>query len=163
MLLGEGGTPAVFGAPAIYSADDLPDGFILLPRYEVQAAAGGGAVVHSEQVVDHLAFKRDWIVHRLRRNPTALILIEAIGDSMETTISDGDLLLVDTSEGQLRDNAIYALSMDGALLVKRLQRRMSGAVVVKSDNDRYEPEELTASEAEALRIVGQVVWHGGML
>jgi len=35
--------------------------FALVPRYNVQASMGGGADVHSEQVVDHLAFKRSWL------------------------------------------------------------------------------------------------------
>lgn len=151
-------------APAVYDADDLPDGFVLLPRYEVKAAAGSGALVHSEQIVDHLAFKRDWIVRQLRRNPANLILIEAMGDSMVPTIADRDLLLVDLGEASLRDNAIYALSLNGDVVVKRLERRMNGAVRVISDNrQRYSDYELNPVEAGELRIIGQVVWHGGSL
>lgn len=151
-------------APAIYDVQSLPDGFVLLPKYEVRAAAGDGALVHSEQIVDHLAFKHDWIVRQLRRNPVYLILIEAMGNSMVPTIGDRDLLLVDTSDAQLRDNAIYALSLNGDVVVKRLERRMNGAVRVISDNrDNYDPYELGPDEADELRIIGQVVWHGGKL
>jgi len=146
------------------SATELGPEFVLLPRYEVRAAAGGGAVVSSEQIVDHLAFKTDWVRHTLRRNPANLILIEAMGDSMEPTIADGDLLLVDTTEGKVRDNAIYALSVDGDLIVKRVQRAIaSGGVTIISDNPRYQPQQLDAREVTQLRVIGQVCWHGGVL
>lgn len=150
--------------PAVFrSAEDLGDGFVLLPRYEVRAAAGGGAVINSEQVVDHLAFKASWVRHTLRRSPAALILIEAMGDSMEPTISHGDLLLVDTSEGRIRDNSVYVLSLNGDLIVKRIQRRLSGEIEVMSDNARYSPDLIPPSQADQLRVVGLVVWHGGVI
>ncbi|MFM2042080.1 MAG: hypothetical protein RLY86_656 [Pseudomonadota bacterium] len=136
--------------------------FVLLPRYEVRAAAGGGAVVTSEQVVDHLAFKAQWVRRTLRRNPEDLILIEANGDSMEPTIANGDLLLVDISITAFKDFAVYVMSMDGELVVKRIERNFAtGGVLISSDNPRYRGQELTASQAQQLRIVGQVVWHGG--
>jgi phage repressor protein C with HTH and peptisase S24 domain len=145
-------------------ADRLGTEFVLLPRYEVRAAAGGGALVHSEQVVDHLAFKSDWVRHRLRRNPAHLGLIEAMGDSMEPTIADGDLLLVDFSENKVKDNAIYALSADGDLIVKRIQRNpITGSLTIISDNPRYPPIVLEGHEAARLRVVGQVCWHGGLI
>lgn len=42
-----------------------PDGFILVPHYEVQASAGHGSLIHSEQIVDYLAFKADWVRNTL--------------------------------------------------------------------------------------------------
>ncbi|WP_142849786.1 S24 family peptidase [Telmatospirillum sp. J64-1] len=145
------------------SASDLGDEYVLVPRYDVRASAGHGAVIHSEQVVDHLAFKAEWVRRQLRVNPSYLLLIEAMGDSMEETISDGDLLLVNTQEPRIKDNAIYALSVNGDLIVKRVQRRLDGTLLVKSDNPRYEPEELPPHLAGQLRVIGQVVWHGGLI
>jgi len=134
-----------------------------VPRYDVRAAAGGGAVIHSEQIVDYLAFKADWVRSTLRLNPSWLLLIEAVGDSMEDTISDGDLLLVNTHEPRIKENAIYAISVNGSLLVKRIQLKLDGTLVVKSDNPRYDPEVVPPNEADQLRVIGQVVWHGGLV
>jgi phage repressor protein C with HTH and peptisase S24 domain len=141
----------------------LGDEFVLLPRYDVQASAGAGALIHSEQIVDYLAFKADWVRDRLGRRPSDLLLLEASGDSMQPTIHHGDLLLVDRSTDHLRDSAIYVLANGGELMVKRVERRMAGGIVIRSDNARYEPETFSADEAEALRVIGQVVWHGGLL
>ena len=89
-----------------------------------------------------------------------LALIEVHGDSMEPTLSNGDLILLDTRHGKVMDNAVYALQHNGTLLVKRIQRRLDGSLVVKSDNPRYEPESLTRDAAESLGVVGRVVWSG---
>lgn len=147
----------------VKTAAELGGDFVLVPRYDVRAAAGGGAVIHSEQIVDHLAFKADWVRTTLRLNPSWLLLIEAVGDSMEDTISDGDLLLVNTHEPRIKENAIYAISVNGNLLVKRIQLKLDGTLVVKSDNPRYDAEVVPPNEADQLRVIGQVVWHGGLV
>lgn len=141
----------------------LGDEFVLVPRYNVQASAGNGSVIYSEQIVDYLAFKSDWVRGTLRLNPAWLLLIEAVGDSMEGTISDGDLLLVNTNEPRIRENAVYAINVKGNLLVKRVQMKMDGSLVVSSDNPRYTPEIIPPVEAENLRVIGQVIWHGGIM
>lgn len=144
-------------------SQELGSEFTLLPRYEVRAAAGGAGAIISENVVDYLAFKTEWIVQRLRRNPATLFLFEIMGDSMENTFHDGDLVLADGAISSIRDNAVYALGVDDTVIAKRLQRRATGNIVVKSDNPRYEPDELTPHEASQLRILGQVLWRAGML
>lgn len=155
--------PGLAEEPAAFRpAAGLGDDFVLLPKYDVRAAAGGGAVIHSEQIVDYLAFKASWVYQRLGAQPKNLILLESWGDSMEPTIADGDLLLVDRSRAQVRDNAIYAFAADGNLMVKRLQRRIAtGHLIVISDNPRYAPEEL--GPGVPLNVIGQVIWHGGLV
>ena len=139
---------------------DLGEDFVLVPRYEVMASAGGGAMVHSEQVVDHLAFRSEWVRNALDVSVKALALISVKGDSMEPTLSNGDLILVDTSTQKIDDNAIYVLRFNGSLLVKRIQRKFDGSVVIKSDNQAYDPEVITGGAIEELHIVGRVVWGG---
>jgi phage repressor protein C with HTH and peptisase S24 domain len=150
-----GGGLAVHG-----SATSLSNEFVLVPRYEVSARGGNGYVIHSEQVVDHLAFKADWVRLELGSSPKNLVLISAVGESMEPTIRPGDLLLVDRGSDGVRQDAIYAISHDGELRIKRVQRLFNGTLIIKSDNPGYQPEELTADESLSLRIVGRVVWSG---
>jgi phage repressor protein C with HTH and peptisase S24 domain len=138
----------------------LADDFVTVPRYDVEACAGHGAVIHSEQVVDHLAFRADWVRHALGVQQYDLALISVKGDSMEPTLSNGDLILLDMHSGKVEDNAIYALQHNGTLLVKRIQRRLDGSVVVSSDNPRYEAESISVEGVSALRVVGRVVWAG---
>jgi phage repressor protein C with HTH and peptisase S24 domain len=138
-----------------------PPGYVLLPRVEARAAAGHGSGLGSDQVVDFLAFSEDWVRNTLHRRPANLALLEATGDSMDPTIRDGDILLVDTSVTDIQSSRVYVLQVNGALLVKRIQVRLDGSLVVKSDNPSYEAEVVRPDERSPLRIVGQVVWQAG--
>jgi phage repressor protein C with HTH and peptisase S24 domain len=139
------------------------DGYIKVPRFDVKASAGGGAIIHSEQIVDHLYFKTEWVKNVLGIPRDFLALISVQGDSMEPTLSNGDLILVDTRTSRVEDGAIYVVQYDDALLVKRLQKKYDGSVVIRSDNTFYEPEILHGEEANNLKIVGRVVWAGGVI
>jgi len=57
-------------------------------------------------------------------------------------------------------DAIYAFATNGELRVKRMQLKIDGSLVVKSDNPKYDAEILTSDKAASLRIVGRVVWSG---
>lgn len=137
-----------------------PYGFVLVPRYDVAASMGNGSVIHSEQIVDHLAFREEWVRTELGTTPKNLVLISAIGDSMEPTLRAGDLLLIDRSSASVKQDAIYAFATNGELRVKRMQLKIDGTLVVKSDNSQYETETLCSDQASSLRIVGRVVWSG---
>lgn len=148
--------------PAFGETGELPEGFILVPRYDVQAAAGGDSIIHSEQVVDSLAFRSSWILE-LGLKPDALALISARGDSMEPTLHPGDLLLIDLSNSSVREDAIYAIQNDGSLVVKRVQKLFDGSIVIKSDNPEYREQVIDKELLETVRIVGRVVWAGRRL
>lgn len=139
-------------------------GYVYVPRYDVMASAGPGALIEDENIVDYMAFKEDWIRKRLRARPEDLALIEAEGDSMLPTIQPGDLLLVDRSVVKLRDDAIYIIGIHDSLQVKRLQRFFNGAIEVNSDNDRYYAKHtLSEDDAANLRIAGRVRWIARMI
>lgn len=89
-----------------------------------------------------------------------LVLVTALGDSIEPTVSDGDLLLVDMRQAEIVDGAIHVVRINDHLLAKRLQMGLEGQVIVRSDNARYSPMESTR---DALQVVGRVVWRGGKM
>ena len=140
---------------------DAPSDYVLVPRFGVRAAAGSGALVATEEVQSFLAFRNDWVRRTLRRNPGDLAVIEAVGDSMEPTIANGDVLLIDRSEERIRDNAIYVLLAGDELVVKRVQRRMDGTLMILSDNKAYSSEEVPSHKAIDLKVIGRVFWAGG--
>lgn len=131
--------------------------YVQVPRYEIAASAGGGAVVQSEQIVDYVAFKTEWLRMSLGLSPAQAAVISVIGDSMEPYLADGDLILVDTSVARIENDAIYVIQSGDSLLVKRIQRKLDGTVIVKSDNERYEPEVFRGEATELLRVVGRLV------
>lgn len=167
LLTGEGpmrlGEPEPATKASLYAnAADLEHEYVLVPRYDVTVSAGGGALAESEQVVDHLAFKARWI-HAMRLNPANLLLVNTMGDSMYPTIKEGDLLLVDKGQRDVRIDAIYILRNDGALVAKRLQRLDDGSIRIKSDNKAYDPQVVPPERVPMLNIIGRVVWGGGRM
>lgn len=153
------------GKPAHAINENIPHAsalsdFVFVPRYDVKASAGHGSLIHSEQIVDHLAFKKSWVRTQLGCTETDLALITVKGDSMEPTLSPNDLILIDLRKNYVADNAVYVLQYDGSLLVKRIQRLMNGSVIIKSDNPEYKIEELSADQAKKLNVLGVVVWYG---
>ncbi|WP_084174666.1 XRE family transcriptional regulator [Afifella pfennigii] len=137
------------------------EGFALIPKIDVQAAAGAGAVVDSEAVSAEIALSPRWLRAR-HINPAGARMLTAKGDSMEPTIRSGDTLIVDTSIEMVVDSGIYVVVYGGLLLVKRVQLRRDGSVILKSDNPaaHYEDEIVPAAEAHELRIAGRVMWFG---
>jgi phage repressor protein C with HTH and peptisase S24 domain len=139
-----------------------PLGTVQIARYNARAAAGPGALLDPATIIENISFSADWVRTVLRRNPAHLALIECSGDSMEPTLRDGDVLMVDTSVTEVQSSRIYVLDVDGALLVKRIQRMLNGSYRVISDNPRYEAEVIEPSARAPLRIVGEVVWQSGL-
>lgn len=145
------------------AAYEAPLATVSLPRFTVQASAGGGALVQSEEIVDRFVVSRDWLARYVAPGARAGI-IEARGDSMEPTIRDGDILLLDfdIDRAAIDAGGVFVITVDGALLVKRLQATVDGAILVLSDNDYYQPERLTREFAdERMTVHARVVWSGG--
>jgi len=148
------------GQPFDKELDQQQEGFVKIPRYKVVASAGNGTMIHSEQIVDHLAFRSDWVRHALGVPVASLALINVTGDSMEPTLSNGDLILIDTSVSKVEDSGVYVLRYDGILKVKRIHSKYDGSVVIISDNAKYSPELIQGDLINDLYVVGRVVWCG---
>lgn len=135
--------------------------FVVVPRIEVRLGAGGEAEVYDVEEKENYAFRRDWLLSR--GNPKHMRLMTVVGDSMEPTLSEGDLVLVDLSKTDPRDG-IYALRIHTGLVVKRVQRMGKSRIRVISDNPKYPPQEFDLeSEGNDLAVIGKVIWLGRSL
>ena len=166
-----GEEPRRWGQPKLQSIDgthpskeapyqDAPfsNQYTLVPRYAVHASAGVGNEIIQEDVLDRLAFKQDWL-HKRGLSPESLGIIYAVGDSMQPTFSDGDVLLLDLNQKRAQDGKIFVLRSEEYLYVKRLQI-LPGRIQIVSDNPKYQPFEVTSDDADLWSIIGQVVWVG---
>lgn len=138
--------------------------FVLLPSRDSVAAAGASPEVPVDRRGAHyMAFRNDWVREEIGIDPAAIGLERAVGDSMAPTINDGDLLLLDTGQRAFALFGIYVLEIDGERLVKRVQRKLDGSLVLISDNTDYERDVVPAGRVEHLRAIGRVVWIGKKL
>ncbi|OUI78573.1 S24 family peptidase, partial [Acetobacter tropicalis] len=97
-----------------------------------------------------------------RQDGTSLRLVSVIGDAMLPTLAENDLVILDTADQQIHGSGLFALAVDDSILIRRLERRLGGGLRVIADNDRYPPQDLTQDEASDLKIVGEVLWTGGV-
>lgn len=133
-----------------------------VPLLNVTAGMGANAQTPwSEEVVHRATISKEW----LRQNTTAtaynrLAIVTGRGDSMRPTISHGDTLLVDTSSTAIKQDAIYVLSRDGDIYIKRVARNIDGTYDIISDNPAYEKRTIKDPLKEGLLILGRVlcVW-----
>ena len=164
---GEGPEPDLVSLDARARSPDLAAGaersqFHLLPKTAKAAAAGSGEHT-SDGATEFIGFRHDWLRATFNREPDDVILETAIGDSMEPLIGNGDLLLVDTTDQSVRNFGVYVIELRTERLVKRVQRKFDGSLILISDNTRYQPEVITPDVATDVRVVGRVIWRGGGL
>jgi phage repressor protein C with HTH and peptisase S24 domain len=134
---------------------------VTIPFYDVEASAGHGALVESDQYEKLITFSPDYIRNEIGVNPNNVFLMLARGDSMYPTIKDGAMIMVEKDLEHLNDG-IFVLRLNNALLVKRLNILPTGTIKVLSDNKMYEPYEIDAKllEADNVEVLGRVVWSG---
>jgi phage repressor protein C with HTH and peptisase S24 domain len=136
------------------SAMGLRNGFVRPDRQEAN---------FGEDFSDALAFSSEWLEREFGVGGEALTLVRTRDDAMEPTIRRGDLLLVDCSQTQVADNALYALGFAGTFQVKRIQILLDGALAILSDNPAYEKQLIGTRAAKELNVLGRVIWFGRKL
>jgi len=142
----------------LFSPDVAADA-VSIPLLSVFAGAGAGVAQEQIAVVRRLPFSGP-LLRQLGVSPHHAHFITARGDSMEPTIADGAIVLVDTSVSRIRDDGVYAIVVDGDVRLKRVQKGV-GVVTLISDNPKYRPEVL--SSTDDLKVEGKVFWTGSGL
>jgi len=129
----------------------------LINIYEnIEASAGDGSVVNSEEPTDHLWVENKWLQEIVHYVPSDMAIIKVKGDSMEPTLSPGDMILIDRQpieRDQLNDG-IYVINRNGTTHVKRLQSTEEGIRIISDNKTLYEAETVT----DNLIVCGRVIW-----
>lgn len=124
------------------------------------AALGEGAVIDEYAETHKLKFRAESL-RRKRLRPDRLAVLYGKGESMLPTIKNGDAILFDTSDIEPRDDKIYVISYEGALMAKRLIE-IGGNWHIQSDN-RDDPKwrkPVPVDETKQFAIHGRVRWIG---
>jgi len=135
-------------------------GFALIPQYAAKAGAGEEKSALSEDPVNLLAFREEWIRSELRRHPKDLFLLTVDGDSMVPTLVPGEIVLVDRTVRKVSSDAIYLVRAFGGIMVKRAELHSDG-LHLRSDNPAYHERVIVNAELdETVEILGRVIWGG---
>ena len=134
------------------------DDFTKVRRLHVQGSAGYGKTNTEEKEGEPIAFRKNWLRDHVGVAAENLSVIQARGDSMEPTIRDGALVLVNHEIERIENDGIYAISIEGDLYIKRIQKNFCGGLVIKSDNPAYADQTIEAPESLNIKIVGLIKW-----
>ncbi len=134
-----------------------------IPRYSAQLSAGSGTFFERAEILNYIPFNPDFFLGHLNRNPEDMIIVDARGESMEPTMRDRDLLMIDRSSAKRPiTSAIYGFTFGQDIYVKRLFVTPDG-IVAKSDNKDYGEFTIKPEDMDQFHPIGRVVWIGRTL
>lgn len=142
------------------AADLPPDQYVFFPKLDHRWSCGTGGPDHSqiEQTDKTIPFTADW-AKRMGWSPRTHFTMRAAGESMEPTIQDKAPVVIDTSEAgrNVRSGKVYAITVNGEPLLKRLDKLPGGRLRVRSDNQApaYAAFEVADGDIE---VIGRAVW-----
>jgi len=149
-------------AKTVHQKEDDNEESIRIPLYDVRASAGHGTYVDSEYKTDDMLFDKRWILYTMRLQPEKLSVISVMGDSMEPTLQEKDLVLVDHRYKKAKTDGVYVVNYDDMLLIKRVQSTPEG-LYIRSDNHLYKEVFVSTDTPKPIKIIGRVVWVGKRL
>lgn len=143
-----------------YSANDHK--FLKVPELDVRLAAGRlGIENYQETEIGEIQLRKSFLesfglpVERMK-------IVYADGDSMEPVIRHRSPMLfyeeMLTSKRQLDPRTVYAINLDGKMVVKCIVKGKNGAWFARSLNPAYEDFPLSPDDGGEIRIVGRILW-----
>ena len=131
----------------------------VVPMLDIEASAGTGSITGIETTTEQFALNKRWLSNQLGVYSEQLAFVSIRGDSMEPTLQDGDMVLVDLSQQQPSNAAVFIIQTEDGLMAKRIVPKQHHMEVI-SDNPAYPNWHITPENAEQHGISGRVVWCG---
>ena len=138
------------------------DGFVHVPLFDVQVSAGNGAFNDVESIEAMKPFDANFIRRDLGIAHNHIAMSRVAGVSMEPWLHHKDTILSDLRDREALTEGVHVVRLDGALLVKKLQRLPGKILRVSSYNAAYEPFDVQGGEDSDrdFAVIGRVRWGG---
>ena len=137
--------------------EQINEDCITIDHIHINPSCGSGTVVLAEADVTPIKIGREIIKNVWNSRPEDLKIFKASGDSMQETITDNDLLLIDLSKTDFKNGGIFLLTINNDWFIKRLRMRLSGELDIISDNPKYPIETLQPDTTAEIKIIGRVI------
>lgn len=126
----------------------------------VNVSAGGGAY-EAEDEFESLEIP-PYFIDMLggKDNLKNIDAINVVGDSMEPTLNNDNIIFLDKTKNDISRDGIYAFTTTHGIFVKRIQKRVDGKLDIISDNKDYPSQVLNTKE---INIIGKVISSFGFV
>ena len=141
--------------------DGHQDEFLFVDKAEARPSAGGGSLATSASSDGQYAFRLDWVLHKTQ-DVNSLKIMEVMGRSMESTLHNGDLCLVNQADKNLIEDRVYVVRLDDEIYVKRFSR-VPGKYLFRGDNKEFAYQDIEIDprdESRSWEVIGRVIWAG---
>lgn len=138
------------------------DDFVYVPWFDFRSPVGKGAFNDVESVVAMRPFDAHFIRDDLGIPHNDIAVSMVVGASMEPWLHSKDAILTDLQDRDALTEGIHVIKLNGALLVKKLQRLPGKILRVSSYNQAYEPFDVqghTETDRD-FAVLGRVRWAG---
>ena len=152
----------------IYDDTDLANAeaqdVVFIPEYDISFGCGAGRTPTWEE--EHTVQQRAYPLSFFQKkhvNPKRCMFCYIEGDSMEPTLYDGDVVLIDTSQKtDIISGKVYAFRFEDHLRIKRLYRNLKGDITVRSDNPDYGDDVFHHDDEDLdIALIGRVIDRSG--
>jgi phage repressor protein C with HTH and peptisase S24 domain len=140
----------------VVAESDDPE-FVQIPMVKLRLSAGvtGFQTEPDRREGATLGMRRNWI-ERSGLNPAKLIAIQVRGDSMEPSLYEDDIVVLNTADQRPVDGAVFAVNYEGEAVVKRFARD-AGEWWLTSDSPDQRKHHRKVCRGDACIIIGRVV------
>lgn len=138
------------------------DELIYVPLFDLRDQAEGAAFTDADSVLAMRPFDAQFIRYDLGIAHDDLAMFGVVGASMEPWLHARDAVLADLRDRDALTEGVHLIRLDGALLMKRLQRLPGKILRVSSYNPAYEPFDIQGHESadRDFAVLGRVRWAG---
>lgn len=132
---------------------------------KISASAGGGGFNYDEgyELINIDKILLNSLYKSNNANPKSIFALNVLGDSMEPTLYDKEIILFDKDSIDFSKGGIFVVSTNIGLFVKRLSVRLDGSLELISDNKNYNSEIISFEEFDTIKILGRVVGKVGVV
>lgn len=147
----------ISGAKRVVGADfDHPD-FVQIPMVKLRLSAGvtGFQADPDSRDGGTIGMRRSWL-EKTKLNPDRLVAIQVKGDSMEPSLYEDDIVVINTADTRPIDGKVFAVNYEGEPVVKRFSRD-AGEWWLTSDSPDQRRHHRKICRGDACIIIGRVV------
>lgn len=148
---------SVSGLIPVHAAASNDPEFVKIPLVKLKLSAGitGFHTEPEQRDGGTIGMRTSW-VDRSRLNPEYLYAITVGGESMEPSLYDGDIVVINVADKKLVDGAVYAFNYEGEAVVKRLSRDAGQWWLTSDNTDQRRFHRKLCNGAHCL-VIGRVV------